>query len=194
MKPANNSSVFFRSSSASSYWSRRNSRTMAGATCGGPRICPVSIGRSMCRTSSAIGARTLPVKRSRRQRAPVAIATWSTPKSRTSCAEMRLSAVWRSDLRADRASCTHGWRITPPTTTQPRSARHAHAPCQSQPVRADVLAISKRGQDVKLVVGGRVSRAVFCADHAPATFYLDTAHFGEGAGGAKPILVQCGNW
>ena len=45
MKPANIAAVFFRSSSASSYWSSRNSRTMAGAICGRPRIWPASMGR-----------------------------------------------------------------------------------------------------------------------------------------------------
>ena len=44
MKPANIAAVFFRSSSASSYWSKRNRRTMAGAICGSPRIWPASMG------------------------------------------------------------------------------------------------------------------------------------------------------
>ena len=43
-KPANIAATFFRSSSASSYWSSSHSRTIAGATHGTPRIWPSAIG------------------------------------------------------------------------------------------------------------------------------------------------------
>ena len=43
-KPANIAATFFRSSSASSYWSSSHSRTIAGATQGTPRIWPSAIG------------------------------------------------------------------------------------------------------------------------------------------------------
>ena len=43
-KPANIAATFFRSSSASSYWSSSQSRTIAGATHGTPRIWPSAIG------------------------------------------------------------------------------------------------------------------------------------------------------
>jgi hypothetical protein len=56
-KPANIAATFFRSSSASSYWSRSHSRTTAGATHGTPRICPSAIGWNTWHTCSA-GTRT----------------------------------------------------------------------------------------------------------------------------------------
>ena len=57
-KPANIAATFFRSSSASSYWSSSQSRTMAGATQGTPRIWPSAIGWNTCSTCSA-GTRTV---------------------------------------------------------------------------------------------------------------------------------------
>ena len=48
-----------------------------------------------------------------------------------------------------------------------------------QPVGADIFIVPERGIGEGLVVRGRVDRAEFGVDHAPAAFGLDPAHGGE---------------